>query len=128
MASNSFLRLALAVLVIFSHGISLGGYGTEKIVDKTTLGTVAVYGFFAISGYLIAGSASSNGTLRYLWQRFLRILPAFWACLIVTSFAFGLVAWLHGGQHASASGYLRQPGGPVGYVAHNFWLRIDQPD
>ena len=126
--SLNFLRLILASAVIFSHGISLGGYGTENIIHKTTLGTVAVYGFFGISGYLIAGSASHVKAIRYLWQRFLRIFPAFWVCLIVTAFGFGLVAWFHGQHHGGVSSYLREPGGPLGYLGHNFWLRMDQQD
>ena len=126
--SLNFLRLLLASLVIFSHGISLGGYGNEIILGKTTLGTVAVYGFFAISGFLIAGSASHTGTVRYLWQRFLRIFPAFWVCLIVTAFGFGLIAWFHGSHVGGVSAYLRESNGPLGYLGHNFWLRMNQPD
>ncbi len=88
--SLNFLRVALAVAVVFSHALTLGGFGSEVIGDKTTLGTAAVYGFFGISGFLIAGSATRNHVGRYLWQRCLRILPAFWVCLIVTAGVFGV--------------------------------------
>ena len=67
--SLNFLRLVLAVAVVFSHSITIGYYGGETIYGKTTLGTVAVYGFIGLSGFLIAGSASRNGVGRFLWQR-----------------------------------------------------------
>ena len=129
--SLNFLGLVLALFVVFSHSITLGSFGSESLFDRTTLGTLAVYGFFAISGYLIAGSASRNGTGRYLWQRFLRIFPAFWVCLIVTAFVFGTIAWYH--YNPERSGlcgihcYVSQSNGPIGYVVHNALLQINQP-
>jgi peptidoglycan/LPS O-acetylase OafA/YrhL len=131
--SLNFIRLVLAVAVIFSHTIALGGYRNagNHYVRIGSLGSVAVYGFFGISGYLIAGSAARTGTARYLWQRFLRIFPAFWVCLIVTAFVFGVIGWYHVNTsvvtHCGVSCYVRQPGGPVGYVFNNSWLRINQP-
>jgi peptidoglycan/LPS O-acetylase OafA/YrhL len=113
--------------VIFSHALTLGGLGSESIASKTTLGTLAVYGFFGISGYLIAGSAYSNGFIQFLWRRFLRIFPAYWVCLLVTAFVFGAIAWTftgHAGpQHCGLSCYLSAPNGPLQYVIHNSWLR-----
>jgi len=128
--SLNFLRLVLALCVIFSHAILLGGFGNEGILHKTTLGAVAVYGFFGISGFLIAGSAVRNGFGRYLWQRFLRIFPAFWVCLLVTAFILAAIAWQFGGQairpHCGLSCYLSTTGGPFSYVLHNSWLRVNQ--
>jgi peptidoglycan/LPS O-acetylase OafA/YrhL len=131
--SLNFIRLVLAVAVIFSHTIALGGYRNagNHYIRIGSLGSVAVYGFFGISGFLIAGSAERNGTGRYLWQRFLRIFPAFWVCLIVTAFVFGVVGWYHVNPpaitHCGLSCYVRQPNGPVGYIVHNSWLRVNQP-
>ena len=122
--SLNFLRLVLAALVVFSHSLTLGGFGGEAIRNRTTLGTVAVYGFFGLSGYLIAGSAIRHGPGRFVWQRCLRILPAFWVCLIITAFGFGVIAWLHG--HSSVAGYLNGPQSPATYVTHNFALRLNQ--
>jgi peptidoglycan/LPS O-acetylase OafA/YrhL len=128
--SLNFLRLVLAISVIFSHAITIGGFGSEVVFGKTTLGTVAVYGFFGLSGYLIAGSASRNHVGRYLWQRFLRIFPAFWVCLIVTAFFFGVIGWYNMSpvlaHHCGISCYVKEPGGPLGYVFHNLWLQINQ--
>ncbi len=93
--SLNFLRLVLASTVLLSHAWSFGWFGAEPTVHETTFATIAVYGFFGISGYLIAGSALRNRPGRYLWQRCLRILPGYWVALIVT--AFGLI-WLASGS------------------------------
>ena len=128
--SLNFLRLILALAVVFSHSITLGMFSSESILGKTTLGTVAVFGFFGISGYLIAGSAAHNNVGRYLWQRFLRIFPAFWICLLVTAFLFGTIAWFHYNPGLSRvcglRCYLTEPGGPFAYVRNNFWLQVNQ--
>ena len=55
--SLNFLRLVLAGLVLVSHAIGIGGYGAGGVLHETTLGTIAVYGFFGISGFFIARSA-----------------------------------------------------------------------
>jgi peptidoglycan/LPS O-acetylase OafA/YrhL len=124
--SLNFLRLALAIGVMFSHSITVGSFGSENFFGKTTVGTLAVYCFFGLSGFLIAGSATRNHVGRYLWQRFLRIFPAFWVCIVVTALFFGLVGWFHLNptlaRQCGVSCYLREPGGPVGYVYHNLWL------
>lgn len=128
--SLNFLRLILATTVIASHAIDLGLFGRDWIGTKTTIGTVAVYGFFAISGYLIASSAERNTFGRYLWQRFLRIFPAFWVCLIVTAFVLAFMGWeaqLHQFHlHGTVSTYLHAPNGPFGFVVHNWFLKLDQ--
>ena len=105
-------------------------FGSESVLGKTTLGTVAVFGFFGISGYLIVGSAARNNVGRYLWLRFLRIFPAYWICLVVTACLFGTIAWFHFNPGLSKECglhcYVNEPGGPVGYVTHNFWLQENQ--
>lgn len=113
-------------MVLFDHAIVLGGFGSNAILGKTNMGTVAVYGFFGISGYLIAASATRNSVGRYLWQRALRILPAFWICLIVTAFFFGLIGWFHGNPRCGISCYVRASDGPLDFIARNSWLRLNQ--
>ena len=87
----------LPTAVIFCHASQLSKPGSESIAHKTTIGTVAVYGFFAISGYLIAGSATPNV---YGWLSRVavpqKIIPAFSIRLIVVAFVFGLVAGDYG--------------------------------
>jgi peptidoglycan/LPS O-acetylase OafA/YrhL len=79
-----FLRLALAVLVIFSHSFPLG-VGSEAheplralTHGQMTLGAFAVDMFFVMSGFLITGSAERSSTLgSFLKKRVARIYPAF---------------------------------------------------
>lgn len=124
--SLNLLRLILAAAVVFSHSITLGGYGTEFILHWTTVGSIAVFCFFGISGYLIAGSAEANGFGRYMWHRALRIFPAFWVCLLIIAFGFGWLGWLHSGHTCGFWCYVRIPNGPLTYVTHNAVLRITQ--
>jgi peptidoglycan/LPS O-acetylase OafA/YrhL len=125
--SLNFLRLALAGIVVVSHTIDTGGYGNDRILGKTTLGTIAVYGFFGISGFLIAGSAQGSSVGRFLWHRILRIVPAFWVCLIVIAFVFGLIGWFHGKPACGVSCYVREADGPFSFLGHNFWLKMNEP-
>jgi peptidoglycan/LPS O-acetylase OafA/YrhL len=128
--SLNFLRLVFAIAVMFSHSLTIGSFGSEVILGKTTLGTLAVYCFFCLSGYLIAGSATRNHVGRFLWQRVLRIFPAFWVCIIVTAFLFGPIGWYHMqpvlARNCGISCYLSESGGPFSYVFHNLWLQGHQ--
>jgi peptidoglycan/LPS O-acetylase OafA/YrhL len=127
--SLNFIRLCLATVVILSHSIAFRR-GVEFWNSKSDLGTMAVFGFFGISGYLIAGSALRNHVGRYLWQRFLRIFPAFWICLFVTAFLFAYLGWLHSRPHYSdmcgLHCYTSEPNGPWSYVINNFFLKMRQ--
>ena len=126
--SLNFIRVMLAITVMVSHAILLGGYADEQL-KNTNLSTIALYGFFGISGFLIAGSAGRNGLGRYLWQRFLRIFPGFWVCLFVTAFLFAGVAWVFGHQGTPNCGYacfVDHSDGPFQYVFHNSLLKINQ--
>ena len=136
--SLNFLRLVLALTVLVSHAIGLG-FGLDPSVNHTPTGTIVVYGFFGLSGYLIAGSAIRNSSGRYLWQRFLRIFPGFWLALVLTAFFFGLIGWLSPGEyrlagfiahtdsHCGVSCYLGTRNSPFDYVLNNALLRINQP-
>jgi peptidoglycan/LPS O-acetylase OafA/YrhL len=127
--SLNFLRLVLATSVLISHAIVLGGFGTGAI-KTTNAGTVAVYGFFGISGYLVAGSADRNTLGRYLWMRVLRIFPGFWVSLTVTAFLFAFVAWNHLGQSlrpgCGLPCFVHTSGGPVQYLYRNALLKMNQ--
>lgn len=92
------IRFLLAVAVIFSHTFPLGAFGSEPSVASTTVGTMAVGGFFALSGYLIAGSRMRLRFLPYLWHRCIRIFPAFWVCLAVVAFGFAPLAAVSSGS------------------------------
>jgi peptidoglycan/LPS O-acetylase OafA/YrhL len=106
--SLNALRLAFAGLVIVSHAWPIGGFGPDPELGKVGLGTWAVAGFFAISGYLIAASRLRSGLGPFLWRRCLRILPGLWACLLVIAFVFAPIAAAveHGPDHILSSGLL----------------------
>jgi peptidoglycan/LPS O-acetylase OafA/YrhL len=100
------VRLGLAVLVAVSHGIVMRT-GDEPRWGNSTLGDLAVDGFFVLSGFLVTGSYQridvSTGhagfwtVVRFGWHRFLRIMPGFWVCLLVLALVVApLVAVLEG--------------------------------
>lgn len=73
--NNSFdlLRLVAALLVLWSHQFSLLGMAEPQIIN----GTLGVYIFFGISGYLNAQSILNNASWwRFLIRRAQRIYPA----------------------------------------------------
>jgi peptidoglycan/LPS O-acetylase OafA/YrhL len=129
--SLNFIRLAFCLTVIVSHAITLGGFGSEWILgNRTTIAVPTLYGFFSLSGFLIAGSATKNSVGRYIWQRFLRIMPGYWVCIAVTAFIIGAIAWIHEPHSAScsiASCYYDVPrDGPYDYLYHNWLLAWNQ--
>lgn len=88
-----FLRLVAAIMVIFSHSYPLSGNGNEplfKITGSMSIGKLAVAIFFIISGYLIAKSWMSHPQpTRFLWSRFLRIVPGLIGVALVSVFLLG---------------------------------------
>jgi peptidoglycan/LPS O-acetylase OafA/YrhL len=83
------LRHLAAWLVLYSHSYALGFNPEQandliaRIVPGVYGGMLAVHMFFAISGYLVTLSLLRHpGVLRYARHRFLRIYPAYLACLL----------------------------------------------
>ena len=88
-----FLRLILALLVIFSHSYPLGGFGPDPLEAYTnqrhSIGLVAVAMFFVLSGFLVCRSAAGAISVpRFLWHRAVRIYPAYWMCLVLCACVF----------------------------------------
>lgn len=124
--SLNFIRLFLAILVVFSHSYELGGYGIDplKIYCKITFGEFAVNSFFVISGFLITASfINSSSVWQYLWKRILRIFPGFWTCLLLTALVLCPIYWLQNGSfhHLGNNSFFN-------YVKNNFFLKINQPN
>ena len=79
------LRLALAGIVAVAHALDTG-YGARPVLARTDVADLAVDAFFVLSGFLVARSYVRLGSWRrYAWHRFLRIMPGFWACLVLTA-------------------------------------------
>jgi peptidoglycan/LPS O-acetylase OafA/YrhL len=122
--SIGLLRIVFALTVIVSHTWPLGGFGTDPGRPDNNLGILAVEGFFALSGFLITGSAQHLPVGRFLWHRILRIFPGYWVALIVCAFGFGpLYFWRQ--SHDLVAYFTSQPL-PTGYVINNWLLQLGQ--
>lgn len=95
--SLNFVRLILASGVIISHTpyIVLGREAVPAdpfLQHLYVFGDYAVNGFFCISGFLIAHSATRSGLGSYLVKRIARIFPAWWVSVLFVIFAGGAIA------------------------------------
>ncbi|MCV2396357.1 acyltransferase [Actinotalea sp. M2MS4P-6] len=100
-ALNS-VRLMLAASVLVWHAYRLNGHPWPNAWTESFAGMFGVDGFFAISGFLLAGSWLHNPKLvSYFRNRILRIMPAFWMCLVVVAFGFAPFAMLLDGRPVS---------------------------
>lgn len=126
--SFAFLRFCLATLVIFSHAYPLGAYLIEPFTvwskGQESFGGVALSGFFILSGFLITSSYEHlQSFFRYMWHRYLRILPGYFVALLITAFFFGAIAYYH--DHGTLSGFLHMAEGPFHYVKLNANLLLE---
>lgn len=94
---NNFtiLRLVFASCVLFGHSWAITAVGGHDPVTRLLggyawLGAVAVNGFFAISGFLVAASFARQGVAGYAVARALRIFPGLAVCIGVSVFVLGL--------------------------------------
>lgn len=93
--SNNFdlLRLALSVAVIFCHCFSLKGSEWEPIGSYLHYGfggTLAVYCFLVISGFLVTRSLCERTMEDYVAARILRIVPGLALITFVEVFVIGV--------------------------------------
>lgn len=119
------MRLVLAVVVAVSHGLG-EGFGWQPTVGDTEIGVLAVDGFFIISGYLMVSSWNRLADVRrYAWHRALRILPAFWLCLVLTALVVAPVAAVLSGRPA-LSVFTAETEPAWRYVVVNAGLQMNQ--
>src|SRR5579859_5243166 len=131
--SNSigFLRFAFAMIVLLNHALILGGFAADDPLmywshGQISLASMAVDGFFVLSGFLIARSfVSSPSVGRYLWRRFMRIFPGFWACVLISAFICAPIVFLHEYGTLSGANWTGDTS-PVSYVLTNGLLTINQ--
>lgn len=114
------LRHLAALMVIYGHSYALTRHAPgesdvfAKLMPGFYAGNLAVYLFFAISGYLVTLSLLRHpGIWRYVRNRLLRVYPAYFVCLLVCVFAIGLAfTTLSAGEYLGAEGTWR-------YLARN---------
>jgi peptidoglycan/LPS O-acetylase OafA/YrhL len=117
--SVGFLRFALASAVVYWHCVQLGGVGADPVYALSGhlyyTGALGVDGFFALSGYLIAASyVRLKSVSAFAWHRALRILPGYWVCLLVTSFALPVAF----GTRPDPGYFVHNSLEPTAYVVH----------
>ncbi|KGS44716.1 MULTISPECIES: acyltransferase family protein [pseudomallei group] len=84
-----FMRLFAASIVVVGHAFPIMGIRQPELLGNP----ISVFGviiFFSISGYLIAGSWTSDPSpFRFFLKRALRIFPALIVVVCITAFALG---------------------------------------
>lgn len=103
--SNCFdlIRLLAASGVLFSHSFALLGLPEPTFYGGETLGSLSVFVFFAVSGYLVLGSWDrSKNSRSFIVNRSLRIFPGLIVCLLLCAFVLGpLVTTISGADYFS---------------------------
>lgn len=120
----SFLRFLLASFVILSHTYFIGGYGIDPLWKyKVSFGSLAVEGFFALSGFLIMQSfLSSKNIFHYILKRLLRIFPSYWVCLLTTGLFLAPIIYFI--THNNFSNFTITSNPFINYVGDNFLLLV----
>ncbi len=108
---NSFglLRLILAVTVLFQHSLVLSGNGQLVYFGyfkEADLGSTGVAGFFAISGFLLAGSAQRLSSREFFVHRIFRLLPGLWFALAISAFILVPLAHFFGSPESEFKFFL----------------------
>jgi len=93
---NNFdiLRLLFAIIVIFCHCFTLKGSEWEPIGGYLHYGfggTLAVYGFLVISGFLVTRSLCERSLDDFVFARIARVVPGLALITLVEVFVIGLV-------------------------------------
>lgn len=95
---NNFttIRIVLAWLVLYGHSFAIQAVPgvrdplNQMFQGSIWIGAIAVNGFFAISGFLVAASLIKRGVVDYTISRLLRIIPALIVCVFASVFLIGL--------------------------------------
>ena len=130
--SMDIIRLILAIVVIYGHTFPVlygpglaspsGKYDFLAMFSKNQIGsgTVMVYMFFIISGFLITQSLiNSKSISEYFIKRAMRIIPPLFLSLALSMFVFGAIV-----TKLSLLDYLRNPANPFAYLFYNLTFGI----
>lgn len=93
LAILDYTRFFAALMVVFYHysfnGIANGKISSlsyhESLIEVTRYGYLGVELFFMISGYVIFFSAQSRSAAQFAVSRAVRLYPAYWFAVILTS-------------------------------------------
>jgi peptidoglycan/LPS O-acetylase OafA/YrhL len=119
------MRLALAGAVATVHALAVG-FGHQPWLGSSTVGDLAVDGFFVLSGFLVTASLLKRATLtRYAWHRVLRIMPGFWVCLLVIAVVVAPVIAVMQGRSA-LSVWTAEEDSAVDFLVQNSALLMNQ--
>jgi len=89
-----FLRVLLAFIVFVGHLGTLSASKDLKIFEHSPI-EIAVFGFFIVSGFLIARSYDRSSSLKsYLKKRIKRIVPAYLLVVFLCAILLSLVSTL----------------------------------
>ncbi len=123
----------LAMMVLFGHAYILGGFGADPLttwsLGQTSANELAVQGFFILSGFLLSQSLANQPSLvRFAVRRFFRIMPAFWANLLVCALVIvpALFAYLCPGELTYRESITAGPCNALGFIFNNAFLYIRQ--
>jgi len=124
---NNFnlIRFIAATAVLVSHAwpIALGPHATQPLKALTghTLGGLAVFVFFAASGFFIAGSFMRSRSVRvFTAARVLRLMPGLVVSVLAVAFILGPLV-----TSMSLNAYLSDPQ-TAGFVWRNITLAFPQ--
>jgi len=111
---NNFdgVRLILAIIILFSQAYALNSNESDPISLLFTYeysGTLAIWGFLVISGFLSAKSLEYLSITRFLISRFLRFYPAFVCVILIESLI--VAPWFYQGLLSE-------------YFQHWFWAHM----
>lgn len=102
---NNFdlIRLLLACVVFAAHAAELSGMSMLAPLRGILRSDLAIDGFFVLSGFLIFASYENSATLKgYFVKRARRILPAYFAVVLLCAFGLVFVSSLPPGDYFSA--------------------------
>lgn len=126
-------RTWLAFLVFFSHGLVLFGVSEINFLNwsigyhlpfsNIDYGAFAVSSFFLLSGFLVTRSALGTSPIKWLQNRLLRIIPAYFFVLLLTSFVvIPIIFFIENGNLNNYFNSSRS--GPISYFFWNITFPI----
>lgn len=89
-----FIRVCAAAVVLYSHSFGLYGFAEPRVaVVDEKFGSVAVWVFFVVSGFLVCQSWERDpAPFRFFVRRALRVMPGLLAAVLFTTFVVGALA------------------------------------